>query len=59
MTKGVMETARQSPRDVGRCAPADLGRVRVQLRYTRPAGDGAQGRSRTTDTTIFSRLLYH
>ena len=22
-------------------------------------GNGAQGRSRTTDTTIFSRLLYH
>ena len=22
-------------------------------------GGGAQGRSRTTDTTIFNRLLYH
>ena len=37
----------------------DSPRYCGSYRQVSGGGDGAQGRSRTTDTTIFNRLLYH
>ena len=52
VTGKACHTSVATPRPIGAAS------CRSSAAAGRPA-DGAPGRSRTTDTTIFSRLLYH